>query len=143
MFQTFSNKKRDFGNVHAMVGAVGGMGTGIPGPANATLATAVGAVGGMGTGIPGPAKATLVAAVGAVGGMGTGIPGPAKATLAAAVGAVGGMGTGMPGPEARATLVESVRTAVRMPNWNLKLCDVMGCVTPLGATLYKKTNPKG
>jgi hypothetical protein len=97
----------------------------------------VGAVGGIGAGIPGPAKATVV---GAVGGIGAGIPGPAKAT---AVGAVGGIGAGIPGPEAKAALVESVRRAVSMPNWNLKLCDVMGCVTPLGATLYKKTNPKG
>jgi hypothetical protein len=38
---------------------------------------------------------------------------------------VGGSGMGIPGPEATATLVETVKTAASMANWNLKLFAVM------------------
>jgi hypothetical protein len=41
------------------------------------------------------------------------------------LGWVGGIGIGAPGPEATATLVETVKTAARMANWNLMLFKVM------------------
>jgi hypothetical protein len=53
------------------------------------------------------------------------MPGPSKAAIADKVGCVGGGGMGIPGPLAKATLLESTRTAARMAKWNLKLFDVM------------------
>jgi hypothetical protein len=111
-----SETKLDFGHVQATLGWVGGIGIGAPGPAKATV---LGWVGGIGIGAPGPAKATVL---GWVGGIGIGAPGPAKATV---LGWVGGIGIGAPGPEATATLVETVKTAARMANWNLMLFKVM------------------
>jgi hypothetical protein len=92
-----SETKLDFGHVQATLGWVGGIGIGAPGPAKATV---LGWVGGIGIGAPGPAKATVL-------------------------GWVGGIGIGAPGPEATATLVETVKTAARMANWNLMLFKVM------------------